>query len=249
MTNMTNKDVVDETTLSSCSSLIDREMLLRLSNVNNIINKRKERSYRNIMPNIYYMKYEHFRSCGQFPCYSHNNLDIKNVDKIDTSKVFIIFISHTWLYKRRDDVEGEEHEDVESVYHPDDIYNTHYHLCINGIEKILYNHVKNIKDCYVWVDYSCLNQDVNPVLEMEELDKIMECCDCILTPVIDNCSCPQSNSEQDVIVEKSSGMTTILDYKADGWKEYLSRSWTRLEMVEYLEFFCVIITPVKSILM
>lgn len=40
-----------------------------------------------------------------------------------------------------------------------------------------------MKKCYLWIDYSCLNQDLDLIEEMTRLDKIVECCDCVFTPL------------------------------------------------------------------
>jgi hypothetical protein len=40
-------------------------------------------------------------------------------------------------------------------------------------------------NCYIWLDYGCINQDGDPAGELKQLDDIVKMCDCILTPIVD----------------------------------------------------------------
>ncbi len=78
---------------------------------------------------------------------------------------------------------------------------------------------------YVWLDFGCINQDGNPAGELKQLDKIVQCCDLIFTPIAGN----------DAWIFPSTGITNYLSqYKAKGWITdkfgYVNRGWCRLEM-------------------
>lgn len=213
---------------TSSSCLIKRERLLNLSQIG-IQNKRKEKHFKNIMPNITFLNFKSLKANGEFPRYHVKNSGLKNLDQMDKAKAFIVFISHTW---QRSILSPEDNKDWRP--HPDTIDHAHYQLCIEGIELIRRNHVRNIEDCFVWVDYSCLNQDINPVNEIEELDVIMSACDCVFTPIIASPDEFEPQPVTDIMPEMSSGITTAESYRANAWRgEYLRRSWTRLELVSF----------------
>jgi hypothetical protein len=42
-----------------------------------------------------------------------------------------------------------------------------------------------MEECFIWCDYGCIDQSKDPAGELKQLDKIMELCDCIFTPIYD----------------------------------------------------------------
>jgi hypothetical protein len=210
-----------------CNSFIFREKLLYLSTIGTL-NKKKERNFKNVFPKIQFLNFNHFKASGEFPRFDAKCSSLVNIDDINTSKVFIVFVSHTWL---RSIPMSEGTGIYRNIPHPDSADNTHYQVCVEGIERVRQNHVLALEECYVWIDYSCLDQEVNPVLGLEELDSIMSCCDCIFTPIVDRSTEAEASFEWDIMPEKSSGITTLGGYTAEAWSTYLSRAWTRLEMV------------------
>jgi hypothetical protein len=60
-----------------------------------------------------------------------------------------------------------------------------YLLCIEGIEQSKKLYAPTMKKCYIWLDYSCLNQNVNSATAFDRFDKIIEVVDCLFTPVVD----------------------------------------------------------------
>lgn len=60
-----------------------------------------------------------------------------------------------------------------------------YLLCIEGIEQSKNLYAPNMKKCYIWLDYSCLNQNENPATSFDRFDKIIEVVDCLFTPIVD----------------------------------------------------------------
>lgn len=100
-----------------------------------------------------------------------------------------------------------------------------------------------MKKCYVWADYSCLNQDLDMLDEMQPFDRIMACCDCIFTPL---CSIsPESSPAMSTTLTLSGTTTTSAsnqsadDYFAREFSsvsspeanQYMNNSWCRLHML------------------
>jgi hypothetical protein len=42
-----------------------------------------------------------------------------------------------------------------------------------------------MKNCFIWLDFGCMDQDGNPAGELKQLDMIMKIADCIFTPIVD----------------------------------------------------------------
>ena len=104
-----------------------------------------------------------------------------------------------------------------------------------------------MEKCYLWADYSCLNQDLDMIDEMQPFDKIMSCCDCIFTPL---CSIsPDYNSNMSTTLTLTGTTTSssnqhingsnLDDYFAREFSsvssleanQYLNNSWCRLHML------------------
>ena len=56
---------------------------------------------------------------------------------------------------------------------------------MEAIEIIASSAAPGMKQIYIWNDFSCINQDGNPAGELQQLDKIVEMCDCLITPIVD----------------------------------------------------------------
>ncbi len=115
-----------------------------------------------------------------------------------------------------------------------------------AIEKLISQFAPGFKECAVWLDYGCINQDGDPCGELNQLgslrthsfthlnnsllfthaDAIIQCCDCMLTPIYE--------------ADTSAWQIPLLmsnyyeDYKSPYWIgndfSYLSRAWCRVEM-------------------
>jgi hypothetical protein len=110
--------------------------------------------------------------------------------------------------------------------HPDTVDNGKYILCIEGIEKILKTLAPWMTNCYVWFDYGCIDQDGDPAGELRQLDKIIQICDYIFTPIHDkDPSCWDFAKSIHNYYD---------DYKSSSWSgnpfSYLNRGWCRIEM-------------------
>jgi hypothetical protein len=78
-----------------------------------------------------------------------------------------------------------------------------------------------MKNCYIWLDFGCMDQDGNPAGELKQLDMIVKICDCIFTPIHD----PDWQTWN-----MDGGIYDIYaDYKAKAWNDgeyaYVNRGW------------------------
>ena len=160
-----------------------------------------------------------------FPRFPQDKVLCVNLDDIDLANSFVVFVSHNWLRGSSacpgwDSAVGN---------HPDDSQHRKFALTVAGVEKAWRTLAPDMKDCYVWIDYSCIDQDGNPAAEVQDnLHLIMRSSDCIFTPI------PDPDWERwgsDLRVVKN----WFEDYKAPVWVDgkyaYLNRAWCRLEML------------------
>ena len=157
---------------------------------------------------------------GQLPrCPDDASLLVNSRD-VDLASSLVIYVSHVWY--------SEEEEGAQSRV-PDTTAKDKYHLCVEGVRRLLETcaPATSTSQCYLWLDYSCLNQDKNSCEELKALDSIYSMCHCMLTPISD----PHSASWDLVDTEDS----YYSDYKAKHWQDtsigYLNRAWCRLEML------------------
>ena len=173
----------------------------------------------NALPPIRLIKLDAFVQLGSIPRFPENEDITCTLDSINRDESLIIFISHNWLRGR----EGSEGWDGKP--HPDTVNGDKFKLCKQGLESIRITMAPGMKECYVWMDYGCLNQNMDPVSELEQLDKIIECSDAIFTPVVDS---------NPYWVYPQSDFDVFRDYEAKSWYEgphaYVNRGWCRLEM-------------------
>lgn len=162
-------------------------------------------------------------SLPRFP----ENADIcTNYDEIDRSASLLIFISYHWLrgWSGAAGWDGRPH--------PDNDKHEYFQLILEATEH-LKREAPGMKDVYIWMDYGCINQNVDPASELRLLNKIVQSCDLVLTPVVDSYTGEWKSWEL-----PSPGATLLedyLDYKAKSWFggqfSHLSRSWLRVDMM------------------
>lgn len=80
-----------------------------------------------------------------------------------------------------------------------------------------------MKYCYIWMDYSCLNQNSCPSQELgDDLGDIIRYADCLFTPILDERPFRRISH-------------SFKDYAANAWLAsdigYIHRAWCRLEML------------------
>lgn len=94
-----------------------------------------------------------------------------------------------------------------------------------GIEKLKLL-APGFNEVYLWIDYSCINQN-DPALELIHLDKIITACDVLFTPIVDD--------DYDKWKFPRIVNDWYTQYKAKSWNDgegaFLNRSWCRLEMI------------------
>ena len=147
-----------------------------------------------------------------------------SASKIDFENSLVIFVSHCWMNDgTRPDTENDDQ----------------FKLCLEAIEYIRNTWATGAENCYVWIDYSCLelaqansegqaerSPRSDKELKYPPLDVIISCCDCILTPLFDG---------DDSWAPSAPIHDFFVDCNALPWRgrsdSYLSRAWCRLEMV------------------
>lgn len=182
--------------------------------------------------------FEDFKKKGEFLRYPQDaHLTIK-ISETDPSSSFNILISHCWLRG------NSESEGWNGAPHPDNASQDKYKLCVEGIQRMRQVLCPDIAKCLIWMDFACINQEGNPAMELEHLDKIVQWADCLFTPIVD---------KDHMSWEMPSNLTPVLgyyaDYKSTGWnlgpKGYLNRSWCRLEMMYAANIPPLYETPAK----
>jgi hypothetical protein len=168
--------------------------------------------------------FKDFIQLGSFPRYpdkKHLTVSLEELSIEQYNSSLIVFISHCWL-RGWSGAEGWD-----GIPHPDNFEGGKYRLCVEGIQKIFYYLAPGMRDCYIWLDYGCIDQDGDPATEVKlRLDKIIQVCDCIFTPIFDE------KHESWKLPEIT--FNWFADYKSQAWNggqfSYLNRGWCRIEM-------------------
>lgn len=168
-------------------------------------------------PSVQFIKLETLAHHGSFPrCPDHKEL-LTDIRFTDRSSSLFVFVSHSWMrgYPGTKGWTGSPH--------PDNNNGDKFALCIDGIRKIKKYFAPDMDSCYVWFDYCCMDQDSKDLSsELENYDVIVEYCDCIFSPIVDEeyCEVPEN---------------IFQNFSAKRWKggpdAYLSRAWCRVEMM------------------
>lgn len=123
--------------------------------------------------------------------------------------------------------------------HPDNVKNDKYNLCVVGISHLYADLIDQgrIKGCLIWVDYSCIDQDLHNLisLDYQNMEEIIRVSDCLFTPIVDLPS-------KELTLTKAG---YFKDYKAIDWigsehstRGYLKRGWCLIEMFYAVRFSC-----------
>jgi len=156
-----------------------------------------------------------FQDLKKFPClpkYNDNKDICIDFLSIKRQHSLFIYVSHTWL------------RDQNSIIHPDNSNNDKFNLIISAIDRIQAINAKLFSQLYIWIDYCCTNQDNLKSTDYEILDKVIEACDIILTPIIDE-------DFDSWNLDDTCQAGYLHDYKAKAWNLYLNNSWTYLELL------------------
>ena len=171
------------------------------------------------LPPIRFIPFETFKNFGTFPRYPEEKELCVQLELISRDKAFIVFISHCWL-RGWPGAEGWDGRP-----HPDAVGNEKYNLCVAGIERALKSLAPGMEECFVWLDFSCIDQNGNPAGELKQLDKIVQASDCIFTPIYDTEIWDLPRVVKDMYSEYKSKLWN------DGPHSYLKRGWCRVEML------------------
>eukprot|EP01036_Dinobryon_divergens_P033388 gene33388-43165_t len=162
---------------------------------------------------IRFIDFEKFKSYGKIPrCPNQLQLcsDIREVQNARDSSL-IVFISHRWLRSQEN--------------HPDDPVDNKFNLIVEGLEKVKKSFCPDMQSMYVWLDFSSIDQDGNKMGELKLLDQIIQFCDIMFTPIVDDL---WESRTYDI------GPGWMMTYPAPWWCDtqigYRNRGWCRLEM-------------------
>lgn len=167
------------------------------------------------------VSYRVLQTMTEFPRFPNSAHTITTFENIDSKNSLVVFISHCWLRG------GDDCPDWDGTMHPDNQKHDKFNLCLDALDRLWKSLAPSMENCYVWLDFACIDQDApNPGLELEQLDRIMHVCDCMLTPIVD----PKWNRWN---LHLSGNL--FLDYCAEAWRlgptAYLNRAWCRMEML------------------
>ena len=169
---------------------------------------------------IYLVSLESLQLVEGFPSFPDDQELCVNLEDIDRSTAFVVFVSHTWLRSHS----GAEGWDGRP--HPDNAQHEKFKLTVEGVEKAWQSLAPRMTECYLWIDFSC---DADPCGEHNQLDKIVQACDCIFTPIVDH---------DWELLGSALGATYsdwFEEYGAPLWRDgqyaYLNRAWCRMEML------------------
>jgi hypothetical protein len=131
------------------------------------------------LPPIRFIPFEKLKELGSTPRFPENRNLCVVLEEIDLETSLLIFVSHCCLrgYAGAKGWDGRPH--------PDNAEGGKCNLIVEGVEKILKVFAPGMKNCFLWLDYGCIDQNGDPAGELKQLDKIVEVCDCLLTPVYD----------------------------------------------------------------
>ena len=112
--------------------------------------------------------------------------------------------------------------------HPDDDQRHKYKLVVAALEKLRGGADTPIPagiQVAVWIDYCCIDMDGVPAAELDNLGNLIQACDLVVTPVVD-----VDHQQWKAPYEEGRGVSNWYDeYLAEGWKEFWTRGWCRVE--------------------
>eukprot|EP01038_Epipyxis_sp_PR26KG_P013643 gene13643-18307_t len=162
---------------------------------------------------IRFMPFVSFQAFGRIPRFPVDNnrviVTLQSLMELETMRdnTLFVFVSHRWLRSQ----DG----------FPDDENNTKFELCCSGIQAIMDKYTNGFNECYIWLDYCCVNQTNDPASELTNLDVIIRYCDILFTPLVEY----DHNFQLPALVSN-----WYEDCPCTDWLLYLSRAWCRIEM-------------------
>jgi hypothetical protein len=145
------------------------------------------------------------QALGRFPRWPEDEdalLQVSDEGAVKLQKAFVVFVSHTWAAEPP----AQQHQHQQQLQHqhptagtpvavtaspykdnPDNSAGDKFRLVARGAALLHQKLAGGLGDCYVWFDFSCLDQSSeNPALEFQQhAFEIFKCCDCVLSPLVD----------------------------------------------------------------
>ena len=190
------------------------------------------------------------QALGRFPRWPEDAdalLQVSDAGAVKLQKAFVVFVSHTWAAEPPAQLQHQLHQHhhehptagtpvavTASPYkdNPDNSAGDKFRLVARGAALLHQKLAGGLGDCYVWFDFSCLDQSSeNPALEFQQhAFEIFKCCDCVLSPLVDYTT-PNLSEEE---LQTQTG-PFLISYRSVGWNghtknSFLNRAWCRLEM-------------------
>ena len=190
------------------------------------------------VPSIKLLDFQVFRTFDSFPSFNHlvRANELRSAELVNRDESFVVYISHAWSRF------SETSPNWEGYPQPDTVDNENFKLCVKGIERAFSAYAEGMKQCYIWIEYSCVPEQSG--YEYRRLDNLMELSDCIFTPIFDPDIIHRYKNHMDTKAYKL--IENYFDeYPASNWKNgptaYLNIGWCRLEM------YCAATIPLPAV--
>eukprot|EP01040_Poterioochromonas_malhamensis_P009120 gene9120-9880_t len=155
--------------------------------------------------------FKEFGCCQKYPY--HDKYKVLTEDLWRNN--LIVFVSHMWYNSIPNN--------------PDDGSNNKHRVIVEGLEKTLKQFAPKFtpETCYIWFDYSSMDQNDCPSGELQELRNIITKADILFTPHYD-----------EVNELPTLAMPMLSNYQSPVWNDqtqhkygYVNRAWCRVEMM------------------
>lgn len=171
------------------------------------------------LPMVRLVDMDRFRALGRVPRFPDDEEACTLLEDADLDHSLVVFVCHHWRRARPSSPgwSGTPHPD--SADHGGE---THA-LIVAGVDAIHKSFASQLTKCYLWIDFSCLNQNGHTGLQMQfQMRALMDAVDLVFSPVREVFESAQPDSE----VDWYKGVLC----KPDASAGLFSRAWCRLEM-------------------
>src|SRR5438874_2467606 len=117
----------------------------------------------NAFPPIRFISLAKLKELRTTPRFPENRNICVVLSEIDLETSLLIFVSHCWLrgWPGANGWDGRPH--------PDNAEGGKYELIVEGVDMIMKNLAPGMENCYLWLDYGCIDQNGNPAGELRQL--------------------------------------------------------------------------------
>lgn len=168
------------------------------------------------------INFDNFKRLTSFPRFPDNSDIAEDLNNVDPNVTLFIFISHCWMRGWSGALGWDGRP------HPDDAKHSKFALVVEAVEKIMAIFAPGMSQCYLWLDFGCIDQNEDPAAELKQLLRIVQMSDCMLTTLVDEDFAEWS------LLQKAEQDSWFSDYLAPAWQlgdhSYLQRAWCRMEM-------------------